>query len=59
MPPSKPKVKAAASSPSADAAKDVLAAMKAGDATALDLALTRHYESCSSEPDEDDTDEEV
>lgn len=43
---------------SVDAAKDVLSAIKAGDATALNLALQRHYESCEdseSEPDADDT----
>jgi hypothetical protein len=46
------------SSASLDAAKDVLAAIKAGDAKALDLALKRHSELSEdeeSEPDEDDT----
>jgi DNA-binding GntR family transcriptional regulator len=29
-----------------DAAKDLIAAVKAGDATAANLALKRHYEAC-------------
>lgn len=40
-----------------DAAKDILAAVKTNDATALSLALKRHYEACKAseyEPDEDD-----
>jgi len=45
-------------SPGDDAATDILAAIKAGDAAALNLALTRHYEACASGGDEDD-DEEV
>jgi DNA-binding GntR family transcriptional regulator len=51
----KPKAK---SSPKDEAASDLLAAIKAGDATAVNLALTRHYEACASEGYEDD-DEEV
>lgn len=39
-----------------DAAKDVIAAIKAGDAKALNLALQRHYE-CCSEPDADDAED--
>lgn len=44
----------------ADAAKDIIAAMKAGDAKALDLALQRHYACCEdsgeyeAETDDDD-----
>ncbi len=51
-----------AAAPEDDAAKDILAAIKANDAKALSLALTRHYEACDSdevEPDEDDSDEEA
>lgn len=43
--------------PEEDAAKDILAAIKSNDARALSLALTRHYEACSSsdaEPDDED-----
>lgn len=43
-------------SSSEDAASDILAAVKASDAKALNLALQRHYESCQdseSEPDDD------
>lgn len=43
-----------------DAAKDLIAAVKAGDAEAVSLALERHYEACKageSEPDEDDSEE--
>lgn len=53
----KPKAKAPAASPKDDAASDVLAAVKAGDAAALNLALTRHYEACASEGYEDDEEE--
>lgn len=57
-----PKVKSAPVKPAGsskdDAASDVLAAIKAGDAAALNLALTRHYEACASGGDEDG-DEEV
>ncbi len=49
--------KAPEASPTDDAASDVLAAIKANDAAALSLALTRHYEACASEPDEDDEEE--
>ncbi len=42
---------------SIDAAKDVLEAIADKDASALDLALKRHYEMCESD-DEDDSDEE-
>jgi DNA-binding GntR family transcriptional regulator len=46
-----------------DAAKDLISAVKAGDARAVSLALTRHYEACQAkesdvEPDEDDGYEE-
>jgi phage head maturation protease len=45
--------------PEDDAASDVLAAVKAGDAKALSLALKRHYEACAgAEPDADDEDDE-
>lgn len=47
----------AAASPEEDAAKDVLAAIKANDATALNLALTRHYEACSGKEDAEGADE--
>lgn len=52
------------SSESEDAAKDILSAIKAGDASALDLALQRHYACCDDssmsddEPDEDDAADE-
>jgi hypothetical protein len=52
-----------AASPEDDAAKDILAAVKANDAKGLSLALTRHYEACQgAEPADDeemDEDEEV
>jgi len=44
-------------SPGDDAATDIIAAIKAGDAAALNLALTRHYEACASGGDEDDDEE--
>ncbi|HET9045093.1 MAG TPA: hypothetical protein VFN70_18185 [Burkholderiales bacterium] len=48
--------------PELDAAKDMLAAFKANDATALSLALKRHYEACKGsddyEDDEDDDEED-
>jgi DNA-binding GntR family transcriptional regulator len=52
----KPKTKAAspAASSEADAAKDILAAVKAGDASALSLALKRHYEACYEDEDEEE-----
>lgn len=42
-----------------DAAADLIAAVKAGDAKAASLAMKRHYELCSGggEPDEDDYEE--
>lgn len=43
-----------------DAAKDLIAAVKAGDAKAASLALKRHYEACKaseSEPDGDESEE--
>ena len=48
----KPKAKPAAASPKDDAASDVLAAVKAGDAAALNLALTRFYETCAGGSDD-------
>jgi hypothetical protein len=53
-----PKAKAAASAaPSAeeDAARDLISAVKAGDAKAASLALKRHYELCSEPEDDEDT----
>ncbi len=44
-------------SPGDDAAGDILAAIKAGDASALNLALTRHYEACASGGYEDEDEE--
>jgi DNA-binding GntR family transcriptional regulator len=41
-----------------DSAKDILAAVKAGDPKALSLALSRHYEACSASKDEGSADEE-
>ncbi len=41
-----------------DAAQDVLEAIADKDASALNLALKRHYEICAGEGDEDDSDEE-
>lgn len=57
---SKPKVAPAEPEGSEGAAQDVLDAITDGDATALDLALKRHYEFCSdpAEPDADDVDDE-
>jgi len=52
-----PAKKKPAGSPKDDAASDVLAAIKAGDAAALNLALTRHYEACAAGGDEDDEEE--
>lgn len=37
-----------------DSAKDAIAAIKAGDATALSLALKRHYEACASADDDEE-----
>lgn len=43
-----------------DAAKDLIAALKGGDAAAVSLALERHYEACKASEDEyEDDDEEV
>jgi hypothetical protein len=39
------------------AAADVLAAFKASDAKALDLALKRHYALCAKDSDDDEDDE--
>ena len=46
--------KSPAATPELDAAKDALAAIKSGDATALSLALQRHYEACSDDGEEKD-----
>jgi hypothetical protein len=43
----------AGADPKADAASDLLAAIKAGDAKAVSLALTRHYEACAGGDDEE------
>ena len=43
-----------AASESEDAASDILAAIKSGDAKALDLALKRHQECGGGEYEEDD-----
>lgn len=45
---------------SSEAAADALAAIKAGDAKALNLALKRHYEACAASEgdDEDEADDE-
>ncbi len=40
------------------AAKDILAAIKASDANALDAALKLHYEECEGASDEDDSEED-
>jgi DNA-binding GntR family transcriptional regulator len=48
-----PKVSAAASSEE-DAAKDLIAAVQAGDAKAASLALKRHYEACYEDKDDDE-----
>lgn len=45
-------------SESEDAASDILAAFKAGDAKSLDLALQRHYACCSGMSDGEDEDDE-
>ena len=45
-------------SESKDAAKDILSAIKKGDATALDMALQRHYATCGDMDEGDDDDEE-
>ncbi len=45
-----------ASTESEDAARDVLAAIKDGDAKALDLALQRHYEACEAKEGDEDAD---
>lgn len=50
MPKSKGKV--GATSPKDDAASDLLAAIKADDAKAVNLALTRHYEACAGGGDD-------
>ncbi len=47
----KPPAKAA-SSPKDDAASDLLAAIEAGDAKAVSLALQRHYEACAEGHDD-------
>lgn len=63
MLPDKPKSKRGSMSSEAgesselDAARDVLSAIKSGDAEALSLALTRHREACESDSDEDDAEE--
>lgn len=44
------------SSSALDAAKDLVRAVEAKDAKAVDLALKRHYEACNAS---DDDDEEV
>lgn len=46
----------AAASPEEDAARDLISAVKSGDAKAANLALKRHYELCqeSSEDEYDD-----
>lgn len=55
--PIKSKGKAAkVASPKDDAASDLLAAITAGDAKAVSLALERHYEACA-EGHEDDEEE--
>lgn len=46
-----------AASPEEDAAKDALAAIKANDAKALCLALTRHYEALAGKEDAEGDDE--
>lgn len=49
-----------AASESEDAAQDVLDAIASKDAKALDLALTRHYETCAgSGKDKDDDSEDA
>lgn len=51
-----PKTKAAApaaASSAEDAASDILAAVKADDASALHLAMKRHYEACHEDSDEE------
>lgn len=45
-----------AASPADDAASDLLAAVQAGDAKAVSLALQRHYEACQ-EGHEDEAEE--
>jgi len=40
-----------------DAAKDLLAAIKRNDPTAVSLALKRHYEACKASDTEPDGDE--
>ena len=40
-----------------DAAKDLIAAVKRGDAKAASLALKRHYEACKASEEEPDGDE--
>lgn len=42
-----------------DAAADAIAAIKAGDAKALSLALERHYEACQSSEEYEEAPEEV
>lgn len=39
-----------------DAARDMIAAVKKGDAKALNMALKRHYEICYGDKDDDDDD---
>lgn len=43
-------------SESEDAARDVLSAVKSGDAKSLNLALQRHYETCTGAETDDDGD---
>ena len=50
----KPAVVEEASSESEDAASDLIAAVKAGDAKAANLALKRHYELCAYGEDDDE-----
>jgi hypothetical protein len=50
----------ASASPEEDAASDLIAAVKSGDAKAANLALKRHYELCQeSSEDEEYDDAEV
>lgn len=57
--PAAPEAKAPppAASDMEDAAADLIAAVKAGDAKAAHLALMRHTELSKGEPDEDDYEE--
>lgn len=47
------------SSESEDAAQDILDAFKEEDATALNMALKRHYELCAAGADDDEDDDEA